>query len=172
MLVDEAYYPFYPQSILALIHKFPHLIVARTFSKAWGLAGIRLGYGIAQENVMHQLHKVRSMYEAGTLSLGIASRALDFSKDMIASVGRLNKGKQYFLSEMHQLGFTSAPTEANFLHINFKDHAENIHAMLKETVLYRAQFSHPALAKYSRFTSTTQDMFAPVVQIIKTILKK
>ena len=170
MLIDEAYYPFYPETALAWINDYPHLMIARTFSKAWGLAGIRLGFGIGSKHLMNALHKARPMYEAGALSITIAERILDYSAAMLASVQRLNAGKKFFLTQMQTLGLRTLHSEGNFLHVAFDHYAETIHDRLKDKVLYRKDFGHPSLAGYSRFTSTTQELFLPVVKVIRDVV--
>jgi histidinol-phosphate aminotransferase len=167
ILIDEAYHPFYDFSVLPWIDEFPQLIVARSFSKAWGCAGIRLGYSVAAKKVNDMLHKIRPMYEAGALSFTIAERLLEHPQHMLNSVIRLNEGKLYFLSEMQKLGFRTLVTEGNFLHVAFADKAQQVHKMLRDKVLYRADFSHPALAGFSRFSATTKEVFAQVVEHIK-----
>jgi histidinol-phosphate aminotransferase len=169
ILIDEAYYPFHEVTVLPLVAEFSQLIVARSFSKAWGCAGIRLGYGVASKALSETLHKVRPMYEAGALSFVIAERLLDFNVQMLESVQRLNEGKEYFLAEMRKLGFKTLITAGNFLHVAFGEHADRVHAVLRDKVLYRNNFSHPSLAGFSRFSATTREVFAPVVEWIKSI---
>jgi histidinol-phosphate aminotransferase len=171
ILIDEAYYPFYPETVLPLVKEFSHLIVARTFSKAWGCAGIRLGYGIASKELTQELHKIRPMYEGGALSFTIAERLLDHADAMHQSVQRLNDGKKYFLTAMNHLGLKTLASEGNFFHVAFGQHAAAVHAALRGKVLYREDFSHPALTGFSRFTATTQERFEPIVTLIKTVIK-
>lgn len=172
ILIDEAYHPFYEQTVVGLINEFPRLIVARSFSKAWGCAGIRLGYGIADKSLMEDLHKIRPMYEGGALSFTIAERLLDNAKQMLDSVQRLNAGKKYFLNAMQQLGLRTLASEGNFLHVAFDKHAAKVHKVLADKVLYRNNFSHPSLAGFSRFSATTEEVFSPLVTQIKNIIKQ
>jgi histidinol-phosphate aminotransferase len=170
ILVDEAYHPFYDETVLPLLADSPRLIIARSFSKAWGCAGIRMGYGIGAKPIMDTLHRIRPMYEAGALSVTIAERLLDHPEQMLQSVARLKAGKNYFLTEMQSLGFKTLPSQGNFLHVAFAQHASAIHTVLQDKVLYRHNFGHPSLAGYSRFSATTQEQFEPVVQLIRTII--
>ncbi len=169
ILIDEAYYPFYPETALPLISVCPHLIVARTFSKAWGMAGIRLGFGVGCVNLIRELHKIRPMYEVGALSVTLAERVLAHEDEMLVSVARLNDGKQFFLTAMQQLGFKTYHAEGNFCHVAFGALAPHIHQTLADKVLYRQDFSHPSLAGYSRFTATTRACFAPVIDMITSV---
>jgi histidinol-phosphate aminotransferase len=171
ILIDEAYHPFYTESVLPLINEFPHLIVARTFSKAWGCAGIRLGFGIANQELIQDIHKIRPMYEGGALSFTIAERLLDHADQMLQSVQRLNAGKKYFLEEMENLGLRTLESEGNFLHVAFGEYAPAVHQALSDKVLYRLNFAHPALAGFSRFTATTKEVFSDIVEVIKNIIE-
>lgn len=171
ILIDEAYYPFYNQTVMHHINDYPHLIVARTFSKAWGCAGLRIGYGVANHELIRECHKMRPMYETGALSITLAERLLDFEKEMLASVDRLNAGKDYFLAEMKKLGLRTFRCQGNFLHVDFDEYTQAIHEALTDIVLYRHHFAHPSLSGFSRFTATTQELFAPIVKIISRIIK-
>lgn len=168
ILIDEAYYPFYANSCAPWTRKFDHLIVARTFSKAWGLAGLRIGYAVGYPDTMRHFHKLRPMYEVSTIAAVMAERMLDFADEMYASVLRLNEGKAYFLQQMEGLGFQTLHGEGNFLHVAFGKQAVSIHQALKERVLYRTDSDEPCLKGYSRFTATTIEQFQPLVEIIES----
>ena len=157
ILIDEAYHPFYGNSVLPWVDENPHLVVARTFSKAWGLAGLRIGYAVASPEVANLLHKVRPMYEVNTLAIYFMERMLDYSEEMLASVKRLNAGKDEFLTAMADLGFKTFRAEGNFLHVAFGDEAPVIHEALKKVVLYRPDFNDPCLKGYSRFSAAPME---------------
>jgi len=165
-LIDEAYHPFYDRSCASWTQDFENLIVARTFAKAWGLAGLRIGYAIGNPGTIRYLHKLRPMYEVGAVSAVVAERMLDFADEMRASVRRLNQGKAYFLEQMERLGFRTLRGEGNFLHVAFGKRAAEVHRALEALVLYRADFSEPCLQGYSRFSSTTVEQFQPLAAAI------
>ncbi len=82
VLVDEAYYEFSKLSAVSLIKKYPNVVVTRTFSKAFGLAGLRLGYVIADELYVKEMLKVRGPYDVNSLAYYAASSALDDLADV------------------------------------------------------------------------------------------
>ena len=166
MLIDEAYHPFYAWSALPWITSSPNLIVARTFAKAWGAAGLRIGYAAAHPTTIALLHKMRPMYEVSTLAVEFMSRMMDHAAAVADAVRRINDGKEFFAGQMRSLGFSVLPTEGNFMHVAFGDSGPAVHAALKARVLYRAQFSHPALAGYSRFSIAPRATMAQVVELI------
>jgi histidinol-phosphate aminotransferase len=104
ILVDEAFHPFHPETAIPWITKFPHLIVARTTAKAWGMAALRIGYGVAAPQTIALLHKVRAMCECSTVGEAALEAMLDHCDAMFASVRRLEAGKAAFLDAMAGLG--------------------------------------------------------------------
>jgi len=167
ILVDEAYFPFHDATCVPWTRECRHLIVARTFAKAWGLAGLRIGYAVGHPETVRYLHKLRPMYELGTLSIAIMERMFDHVDAMEASVQRLNEGKRHFAEAMRALGFEVLPTHGNFQHVAFGARAEAVHRALEGRVLYRKDFSDECLKGYSRFSATTVENFAPVIEAIR-----
>lgn len=169
ILIDEAYYPFYEHTALPWVDEYPHLIVARTFAKAWGLSGLRIGYVAACPQIAGLLHKVRPMYEVNTLAVAVVERMLDFSGEVLASVRRLNAGRNAFIDAMARLHLRTLRSHGNFLHVAFGLHASAVHATLKDLVLYRKDFNEPCLKGFSRFSATTVELFEPVIKRISLI---
>lgn len=167
LLLDEAYHPFHEWTAIPWIETSRNLVVARTFAKAWGAAGLRIGYAAAHPETIALLHKMRPMYEVSTLSVEFMSRMLDRSAEMMRSVARINEGKRFFQEEMQSLGFKVLPTAGNFLHVAFGEQGRAIHAALSNKVYYRASFGHPCLADYSRFSVAPQPIMAQVADLIK-----
>src|SRR3989338_11139547 len=77
VLIDEAYYEFYGRSSLGLLNKYNNLIIIRTFSKAFGLAGLRLGYAIADKNRINEIKKISSTYNVNSIAVIAANAALN-----------------------------------------------------------------------------------------------
>ena len=172
LLLDEAYHPFYKWSAASWTESSRNLIVARTFAKAWGVAGLRIGYAVAHPETIALLHKMRPMYEVSTLAVEFMSRMLDNTSDMLAAVSRINDGKSYFVAEMRSLGFEVLPTFGNFVHVVFGEQGRAIHAALSNKVLYRAGFDHACLAGYSRFTVAPRAIMTRVVDLIKPVVER
>jgi histidinol-phosphate aminotransferase len=167
LLVDEAYHPFHASSIVSSTQSSPNLVVARTFAKAWGVAGLRIGYAVAHPQTVALLHKLRPMYETSTLAVEFMRRMLDLSTEMMQSVARLNDGKHFFEHEMRSLGFKVLQTAGNFTHVAFGERSGFVHAGLSGKVLYRAAFDHPCLAGYSRFSVAPRLSMARVADLIR-----
>ena len=167
MLLDEAYHPFHEWSAVSWTATSRNLIVARTFAKAWGCAGLRIGYAVAHPETVGLLHKMRPMYEVSTLAVEFMSAMLDRAADMAQAVARIGEGKSLFVREMRALGFKVLPTAGNFTHVAFGERGRAVHAALADRVLYRAAFDHPCLAGYSRFSVAPPATMAVVIDLIK-----
>ena len=169
ILIDEAYYPFYSHTVLPWIDCYPYLIVTRSTAKAWGMAGFRIGFAVGSKPLIAALHKVKSMYETGTVAFAVLDKMLDYTDEIIASVSRLQAGKEYFINELNKLDFETLKSYGNFMHVKFGSKSEIIHAALSDLVYYRQDFKQPCLKGYSRFSATTEDRFKPIVNLIRTI---
>jgi histidinol-phosphate aminotransferase len=171
MLVDEAYYPFHPETAVPLIRRHPHLVVVRSTGKAWGMAGLRIGYAVADTRIATVLHKARPMYEIGTFSAAVFERMLDRHAEVMASVERLQVGKETFLSAMGILGFPTLKSAGNFCHVSFGARAEKIHTALADLVYYRKDFVEPCLRGFSRFSAATSEQMTPLITHIQEAAK-
>lgn len=118
VVVDEAYAEFreleMPSSI-PLIHEYPHLIVTRTMSKAFSCAGLRLGYAIAQPEIISALQIVRLPYHLSAVTQAVAVAALENSAELLAQVDLLRRERNAMASWLTEKGFQVAPSGANFL---------------------------------------------------------
>ena len=168
MLIDEAYFPFYAETALPWIDTYGHLVVTRSTGKAWGLAGFRIGYAAAAAELATVLHKVRPMYETGTVAMAVFERMLDHVAEMEASVRRLTEGKALFLEAMQELGFRTTRSHGNFMHVAF---ADAVHRALAGLVYYRRDFAEPCLKGFSRFSATTPERFRPVIERIREAVR-
>jgi histidinol-phosphate aminotransferase len=171
-LVDEAYHPFHESSVVSWTQESQHLIVARTFAKAWGAAGMRIGYAVAHPETNAILHKLRPMYETSTIAIEFMCRMLDHPAAMTRSVARILDGKAHFERRMRSMGFKVLPTSGNFVHIGFGRHGAAVHTALADEVLYRASFEHPCLAGYSRFSAAPEQTMEQVAILIERAMRR
>lgn len=165
-LVDEAYFPFSEVTAVPLATCYPNVIVARNFSKAWGLAGLRTGYVIGCPETIEWYHRTRPMYEIGAFPAHFLTVVLRSPQRMDESVRRLNDGRDEFAAAMTKMGFAVLPSGGNFLHVDFGNAADAVHAALSPFVLYRANTNEECLRGYSRFSAAPTDMFEPIVAAI------
>ncbi len=172
MLIDEAYFPFHPETAVPWVTEHPHLIVTRSFGKAWGLAGCRVGLAVAHPDMARILHKVRPMYEIGALSANVLENMLDHADAVQASVARILDGKDWFIGELRAMGYEVLSGHGNFMHVAFGEDGPAIHAALADRVLYRQDFPNSVLAGYSRFSTAPKEIMEQVAGPIRAAVEQ
>ncbi len=115
LVVDEAYAAYARQSAVALLERFPSLVVARTFSKSHSLAGLRVGYVLAHPQVIEALDKVRDSYNVDRLAQAGALAALEDAPYAEAQIARVVDTRERFLAWLQELGWFTYPSQANFV---------------------------------------------------------
>ncbi|HTX00772.1 MAG TPA: aminotransferase class I/II-fold pyridoxal phosphate-dependent enzyme, partial [Acidimicrobiales bacterium] len=115
VVVDEAYGQFAPWSAVELLRANPHLVVVRTFSKTWSLAGLRLGYAIGDPEVIDAMWRVTLPYHLDALKQAAGCAALDHDDDMRARVARLAAERGRLVERLRNLGAEVVPSDANFV---------------------------------------------------------
>ncbi len=167
VLVDEAYYPYFPHTALGWVGEFDNLVVVQTFSKAWALAGHRVGFAAAAPGLTRFLHAQKPMYEIGQASVKAACVALDHESDMRASVARTLAGKAWFAAALRERGLRVREGHANFLLVDFGPRREAVVGRLQAAgVLFKASFPHAALAGYARISAAPRPVLEPVLACI------
>jgi histidinol-phosphate aminotransferase len=164
VIVDEAYKEYVQApdyaSVVDLLPRFPNLMVLGTFSKAYGLAGLRVGYGAAGEEVTAILHKVRSPFNTSSAAQVAALAALEdevFVREVVAlnarELPRLQAGCE-------ALGLPVTPSVANFLLVDFpQDSRAAFEALLREGIIVRPLAGYPHSLRVSVHTPEGNDRF-------------
>jgi histidinol-phosphate aminotransferase len=141
LVVDEAYAEFArpgTPSALTLLPGRPRLVVSRTMSKAFGMAGLRLGYLAADPAVVDALQLVRLPYHLSSLTQAAARTALAHTEQLLATVDAVKTERDRIVAALPGLGLTSVPSDANFvLFGHFADSAATWQALLDRGVLVR-----------------------------------
>lgn len=115
LVIDEAYADFAEQNCVDLVEKCEKILVTRTLSKAYGLAGLRFGYVIAQPHWIEQLTKVKDSYNCDTLSIAAATAAIDDQGWLKENRTKVVATRQRLTSALTELGFAVTPSQANFV---------------------------------------------------------
>jgi histidinol-phosphate aminotransferase len=142
VILDEAYGDFvedafYPNG-LDYIREKRQLIVLRTFSKVYGLAGLRIGYALGRGDLVDCLYKVRDPFPVHRLAQVAAVAALNDEGHAIKSIQLVYEGKRYLYKELDRLGLSYVPSQANFIFIDFeKDSEEIFQVLLRGGVIIR-----------------------------------
>jgi histidinol-phosphate aminotransferase len=157
VLLDEAYIQFFKASYRSLIRKYDNLIIIQTFSKAFGLGGLRLGYAISNEKNAKNLLKASSPYSVNTLAVAAASAALDDKKTVNNYVKQIDESRKYLIRWFENFKFKYYPTKANFVLVNFgKKNKEIVRKLRKKGILIRDQSDKPLLKDCTRVTIGTK----------------
>ena len=115
VIVDEAYVDFATGSALPLLRDFSNLIIVRTLSKSFSLAGLRVGILFAHPDIVRGILKIKDSYNVGILSQVGGAAALEDIEYMKQNVEKIKSTREWFSQEMRQLGFLVYPSQANFI---------------------------------------------------------
>jgi len=174
IVFDEAYYDYvedrnYPNT-LSYVLKKKNVILLRTFSKIAGIAGVRIGYGIAKPELIGYLRQVSSPFPANRLAQVAAAASLDDEEHRRKVLRSNQEGKRYLYRELKKLGFFYVPTEANFVFIDLKEDAEVIfEKLLKEGVIIRPGKTW-GCPNFIRVTIGTLNESRKFIQALKEVL--
>ncbi len=160
VVLDEAYYDFarikkdYPDS-LRLLKFFKNLMITRTFSKAYGLAGLRVGYAVSSPEIAASLNKVREPFNVNLLAQEAAIAALDDTSFLKKTVKTVTEGRLFLTKELTRLGLVSVDTVTNFVLFNLGKPAQPVYeSLLKKGVIVRPMNSW-GLSTFLRVTIGT-----------------
>jgi histidinol-phosphate aminotransferase len=158
VLVDEAYYHLFGQTVMDQIGKISNLIVARTFSKAYGLASLRIGLLAGPEPLLHWTRRVLSPYSVNSVALAALTAALNDQAYLDWYVSEIKKARAQFLRDLTQIGLKFWPTEANFVLVNIGPaHKEFATAMRDRGILVRDRSADPGCDGLVRITIGTRE---------------
>jgi histidinol-phosphate aminotransferase len=158
LLVDEAYFHFHGETVVDLIGSLPNLIVARTFSKAYGLAGLRLGLLAGPVELMRWIRRVLSPYSVNSLALACLPPALEDAAYIDWYVSEVLAARQDFEAALDAVGLRRWPSRANFILVDIGPrHGEFVHFMRAAGVLVRDRSGDPGCDGRVRITIGTRE---------------
>lgn len=136
VIVDEAYMEFCEESIVGEIENYKNLIVVKTLSKAFSMAGIRTGYLLANEELVKTVEKVRPPYNLNSISAFLATKALQQKDKMLVYVNQVKKEREKVYKSLLDMGIKAFPSGANFVFF-YCDDKDLEDKLVKEDVLIR-----------------------------------
>lgn len=141
VVLDEAYNEYLQPELrcnsVALLHQFPNLIVCRTFSKAYGLAGLRVGYALARPEVADLMNRVRQPFNVSNVALAAATAALSDDAFVGETYLANRQGMEQIIHGLKRLGLEYIPSHGNFITVRVGDAARVNTALLKQGVIVR-----------------------------------
>ena len=155
VVVDEAYYPFSERTVLPWITRHPNLVVTRTFSKAWGLAGVRLGVVAADPAVVRNLYKVRSAYDVNAFAATCAAVMLRHPEVATDYAAEVAAGRALLGERARTLGLAPVPGLTNFQLLRLRDGDDPtaiVEALHGRGYIVKGPFTAPGLQDCIRVT--------------------
>jgi histidinol-phosphate aminotransferase len=171
VVLDEAYVDFAEENAMKLALKYPHVLVARTFSKAYSLCFQRVGYFAGHRDLIAALHKIRDSYNVNGLGQVAAVATLDDLKYYRANFRKIIATREWLSRELTKLGFRVCPSRTNFILFQPPRHAaREWQRRLRERKILVRWFDFPEVRNYLRITIGTAAEAAALVAAARAIL--
>ncbi len=168
LVVDEAYTDFSTQTAMPLVKKYDNVVVTRTLSKSYALAGMRLGLAVARPEVVAALDKIRDHYHLDRLALVAAEAALldqDYLKKRLAQICET---RDWFTAELTKIGFSVIPSQGNFVFASPADgNGERVYELLKANKILVRHFSDPLLKHGLRISIGTREEMETTLKVLQ-----
>src|SRR5580700_1272965 len=173
LMVDEAYYHFDGASVMEDLATVPNLIVARTFSKAYGLANLRIGMLAGDAGLLKYVRKVSSPYNVNGVALNALSAAIEDETYLTWYVEQVRVGRERMMGGLAELGVPYFPSAANFVLMKIgPKHKELVAAMRGHGVLLRDRSADPGCNGYVRITIGVEDHVTRGLEALKVSLNE
>ena len=174
VVIDEAYIDFGGKSCIPLTEKYDNLLVTGTFSKSRSMAGARLGFGIANKELIRDLNTVKystNPYNVNSMTMAAGIGCLSDEEYTRENCRKIMQAREYTANELQKLGFTLTDSKTNFV---FAKHpaisGQELYLKLRENGILVRHFSSPKIAEYNRITIGTMEQMQILVQTVKKIL--
>lgn len=171
VIYDEAYREYvtredYPKDALEYLPKYRNLIIMRTFSKAYGLAALRVGYTVASEEIIDHINRIRGPFNVNTLAQVAAIAALQDDDFLQRSYDVNEEGKRYLYKIFRELNLEYAPSETNHILVDVKKDAQEIFVELQK----RGVIIRPIYKTFIRVSIGTMEENVTFVEKLREVL--
>ncbi len=158
VMFDEAYADFAEDNCMALAAEFPNVIVSRTASKSFSLAGLRFGYAVAHPEIIAGLNKLKDSYNLDMLTQTLARAAVRDTGYLAVTAAKIRESREFLSAELRHLGFHVVPSQANFIFAAVPDgDGARAFRFLRERALIVRYFPGPVTGTYLRITVGTPE---------------
>jgi len=170
LVIDEAYVDFTVETALELVKKYENIVVTRTFSKSYSLAGMRLGLAVARPEVITALDKIRDHYHLDRLALAAATAALRDQAYLQSTVAKICATRDWFSDELRRLGYRVNQSQTNYIFAEAPDgDGKKVYqALLVDKILVR-YFSDPLLAHGVRISIGTREEMEKTLAVLRVL---
>jgi histidinol-phosphate aminotransferase len=173
VLVDEAYFHFFGETVMDLVGKVQNLVVARTFSKAYGLAGLRLGVLAGPVELMKWVRRVLSPYSVNSLALACLPAALEDTAYLEWYVEEVQAARREFEAALDELKIRRWPSAANFVLVEIGEkHREFVRLMSAGGVLVRDRSNDPGCDGCVRVTIGTREQMREAAVVLRRTMSE
>ncbi len=173
LVIDEAYEGFFEKTYIKLIKNYKNLIITRTFSKSFGLAGLRAGYAVTNSNYANLMNKYRPMYEINSLSCLAIEFCLKNYSLVKKHVNNVKSAKKFLIKELKKLDIDFIDTYANFFHIKLGKNNNDLEKKFrKKGILFRKGPGVKGFENYSRFSLGSVEQMKKVLNVIRYVSRK
>lgn len=155
VVVDEAYFEFAESSAIQLVETYPNIVITRTFSKSFGIAGLRIGYLVAPEGIIEDLRRLYNPKSVNVLGQIAATAALEDLEYLYSYVNSVNEAKEHMGTWLSERGFLVRVTAANFIMMKVPNPGAFIALCEEEGVYIRDRSMQPQLDQYVRMNVGT-----------------
>ena len=169
ILIDEAYVDFADFNCIDLVKQNEKIMVSRTLSKSYGLAGLRFGFLVAQPTIIEQLLKVKDSYNCDALSIAGATAAMSDQDWLRDNIARIRATRSDLQEKLTQLGFEVIPSQANFVWCTHSEaEVKPIYEYLKENRILVRYMSYPNWKEGLRISVGTDDQISACMSLIQS----
>jgi histidinol-phosphate aminotransferase len=170
LAIDEAYVDFAENSALSLVTEFDNVIVLRTLSKGYSLAGLRLGFGIAQPSLLAGMFKVKDSYNVDAIAIQVGAAAMRDQAYKQECAAKVKVSRAQLMLDLKQLGFNVLPSDGNFLLATAPSDAERLYLGLKERGILVRYFKQAGLDDKLRITVGTDEQNRSLLEALVSLL--
>ena len=172
VIVDEAYYEFCGRTVVPLIEEYPNLVVTRTFSKSFGIAGLRIGYAVAQPEVIDTLKRVFNPKSVNVLGQIAAEAALGDREYLDAYVSSVATAKEQLAAYFAAKGLECHVTPANYILVRVPDPKRFCALLEEEGVYIRDRSTIPQMQHYVRMSVGTVEQAREIEERLDRVLER
>jgi histidinol-phosphate aminotransferase len=174
VLVDEAYHPYHPETVVGLVGRYPNLIVTRSLSKAFPLAGGRIGCAVSNRDMIAAMETVRPLYEISGISAACAEVLLAHRATCRRAVTAALRGRSYLEHRLRRMRIPFFASHANFVVIDLgsSDACARVSAGMEQRgILIAGPFTHPRMRTCIRVTAGSATQMRACVNALKDVLR-
>ncbi len=176
VIIDEAYIDFAGRSALELVGKYDNLIVVQTFSKARSMAGMRIGYAIANPVLIKYLNDAKYSFNSYTMNQTSIVCGVEAVKDkdyFEETVSKIIETREWALEELKQLGFECLDSKANFIFAKHPEYdAKELFLAMKENDIYVRFWGSQRIEQYMRISIGTKEEMGEMLKFLKKYMNK